>query len=117
VAVVEALEVRHRRGGRRQTGLGADAQAVAEKKLFVFPIEVENLENLGARLLDDLFARRVRAKRRRLGGAGFQGGEAGIEAAEKRTFLFEERRVWDALLLLQKSVLFQRELIQLIAKC
>jgi hypothetical protein len=113
VAVVEALEVRHRRGGRRQTGLGADAQAVAEKKLFVFPIEVENLENLGARLLDDLFARRVR----RLGGAGFQGGEAGIEAAEKRTFLFEERRVGDALLLLQKSVLFQRELIQLIAKC
>ena len=89
VAIVETLILRDVRSRRRGRSYGACAEAVAQEELFVFAIEVENLEDLGAGFLDDFFARGIGSTRGQGGGTGFDGGEAFVETHEQATFAFE----------------------------
>jgi hypothetical protein len=106
VAVVEALDAAGRRCRGRSAGRGgsggSDAEAVTEEELFVFPVEMEDLQEFFAGFGDDLGASGVGARCRgggRGGVAAFEGGQAFIEAGEEGALFFEQGAVGDALVL------------------
>ena len=96
MAIVNALNVRNRWGDGRNGCVGPGAETVAKEKLFVFAVEVEDLENFRAGFLDCFFSRGIRPARSRCG-VGLEGGEAFVEAGEEGAFSVEERGVGRAL--------------------
>jgi hypothetical protein len=112
MAVVEPLEGI---GGGRWQGVGrggvqrrtgwAHTEAVAEEKLLIFAIEVEDLEELGPGFFDDLGAGGIGTwgDAGGIGGAGgvsgFESGKAFVEAREECALFLEKKCVGDALIL------------------
>jgi hypothetical protein len=99
---------------------GAHAEAVTEEELFVLAVEMEDLEKFGARFLDDLRAGGIGtgggAGGRCAGVAGLDGCKAFVETGEEVAFFLEERRVGDALVLLQETVFLEGKLVELVTE-
>lgn len=107
VTLVQALQSGRRGGGGRGCGFGANSEAMAQEQLLVFAVEVENLQNFPAGLLDNLLARRIGTRGRGAVIAGLERSQAGVEPGEQCAFAIEEHRIGHALLLFEKTIFFQ----------
>lgn len=98
----------------------AHTEAVAEKELFVLAVQMQDLEKLLAGFFDDLRAGWIRARVWSGGGSfgvsGLDGGKAFVEAREQKALFLEKGRVRDALILFQKTVFLEGELVELVTE-
>src|SRR5688572_6814285 len=111
-AGVDFLEQRARRA-RRTYGRFRAGEAEAEEELFVLLVELENLQDPRARLLEQVARLRFLGV---AGGHGAQRGERGVEFGEELAFAFDEFRGERALVLAEETVLLERALVQLVTK-
>ena len=112
-AGVDFLEHRHGssgRGGRRRTGA---EETAAQEQLFVFFVELENLQNAGAGVFELSPGFGIPGRR---GGEGAESGERLVELLEQGAFAREKIRAGGPLVLAEESVLFQRTLVDGVAK-
>lgn len=101
-------------GGRdrgRRGGGTRGAEAATQEQLLVLAIKVEDLQVTLTRLLEDLASALGR-----IGGAGAQLGQAGLEARGEGAFAFAPGLVGRTPFVLEDAVLLHAEAMELVAK-
>lgn len=111
-ARVDFLEEGARRGAGGGSGTGA-GEAEAEEELFVFLVELENLEDARAGVLEQIaFGGGMGLA----GGDGAKRGERLVEAREQIAFAVEELGSEGALVLAEEAVFLERALVKLVTE-
>jgi len=91
---------------------------VAQEELFVFPLQVEDLEDAGAGFFDGFGAESAFLRIGRDAGDGgiLERGKAGFQTGEEIAAFVEQGGVGGALVLLKKAVFLDGQMMELFAK-